>query len=293
MKQRPLGTTGLVVSAVGLGAGNLGDPLIPERDVERLLHAAVDLGITLIDAARSYGLAEERIGRALGGRRDRVVLSTKVGYGIPGFADWTGPCIAAGVDAALARFATDRIDVVHLHSCPREVLERGDVVEALLAAVAAGKVRVAAYSGENEALAWAAGCGAFGSLQASVNLCDQGALRGVLAGAAARGIGVLAKRPLANAPWRFAEEPAAGDVAEYWRRFRALALGDLGVSWPEAAVRFAAHAPGVASCLVGTARPAHLEEMVAMAARGPLPAAVLAAIEAAFTRHGGGWPGVI
>jgi hypothetical protein len=62
------------------------------------------------------------------------VLSTKVGYGIPGLADWTGPCIATGGDAALARLATDRLDVVHLHSCPREVLERGEVVEALLAA---------------------------------------------------------------------------------------------------------------------------------------------------------------
>jgi aryl-alcohol dehydrogenase-like predicted oxidoreductase len=293
MEQRPLGKTGLVVSAVGLGAGSLGDPLLAEKDVERLLLGASDLGITLIDAARSYGLAEERIGRALRGRRDRVVLSTKVGYGIPGFADWTGPCIAAGVDAALARMATDRIDVVHLHSCPLHVLERGDVVGALVAAVAAGKVRVAAYSGENEALAWAAECGAFGSLQASVNVCDQRALHGVLAGAAARGIGVLAKRPLANAPWRFAGEPAAPDVAEYWRRFRALDLPDLGLPWPEAAVRFAAHAPGVSACLVGTARLQHLEEIVAAVARGPLPAAVAAAIGAAFVRHGSAWPGVV
>lgn len=293
MKHRPLGTTGLVVSSVGLGAGSLGDPLLSARDADRLLLGALDLGVTLIDAARSYGAAEERIGRALRGRRDRVVLSTKVGYGISGFADWTGPCIAAGVDAALERLGTDRIDIVHLHSCPCEVLERGEVVEALLAAVAAGKVRVAAYSGENEALEWAAGSGAFGSLQASVNLCDQGALRGVLAGAAARGIGVLAKRPLANAPWRFAHQPESPDVAEYWRRFRALELGDLGIAWPEAAVRFAAHAPGVAACLVGTARPEHLAEMVAMAERGPLPARVRAAIDEAYAVHGGAWPGVI
>jgi aryl-alcohol dehydrogenase-like predicted oxidoreductase len=293
MERRALGRTGLEVSVLGLGAGQIGDPALAERDAERLLLGAVDLGVTLIDAARSYGLAEARIGRILAGRRSAVILSTKVGYGIPGFADWTGPCVAAGIDAALERMATDRLDIVHFHSCPREVLERGDVVGAMLDAVHAGKVRVAAYSGENEALAWAAESGAFSSLQASVNLCDQGSLHGTLAAAAARGIGVLAKRSLANAPWRFASEPEAPDVAEYWRRFRALALPDLGLPWPEVAIRFTAFAPGVSACLVGTSRLAHLREVAAMVARGPLPAAGGAAIGEAFARRGGSWPGLV
>src|SRR3954453_2251217 len=162
MKRRPFGRTGLTVPVLGFGAGHVGDPALDEAEVGRLLHGALDLGVNLIDTARSYGLSEERIGRHLAGRRDEFVLSTKVGYGIPGYDDWTGPVIAAGVDAALGRLRTDRIDIVHFHSCPLAVLERGEVIAALQAAVAAGKVRVAAYSGEHPPLDWAIEAGAVG-----------------------------------------------------------------------------------------------------------------------------------
>src|SRR5205823_2689981 len=166
-----------------------------EGEAGRLLHGALDLGVTLFDTARSYGLSEERIGRHLAGRRHEVVLSTKIGYGIPGYDDWTGPVITAGVEAALGRLRTDRIDVVHLHSCPLAVLERGEVVAALRAAVAAGKVRVAAYSGDNAPLDWAVASGAFGSVETSVNLVDQRAIERSLPSAGERGLGVIAKRP--------------------------------------------------------------------------------------------------
>src|SRR4051812_13673646 len=127
-RSRAFGDTGLTVSALGFGGGHIGDPATPEPEVERLLNEVLDAGVTLIDTARGYGASEERIGRHLSGRRSEVVLSTKVGYGIPGYEDWTGPCVAAGVDEALRLMRTDRIDVVHLHSCPLEVLERGEVV---------------------------------------------------------------------------------------------------------------------------------------------------------------------
>src|SRR5262249_50307702 len=117
--------------------------------------------------------SEERIGRFLSGRRDGVVIATKGGYGIPGVPDWTGACITAGVDAALALLRTDRIDVFLLHSCPLATLVQGDVIEALEAAVCAGKVRVMGYSGEGETLAWAVRSGRFGAIETSVNICDQ------------------------------------------------------------------------------------------------------------------------
>src|SRR5947199_5465691 len=176
MELRPFGTTGLTVPVLGFGAGHVGDPALDETEVGRLLNGALDLGVTLIDTARSYGLSEERIGRHLAGRRDEFVLSTKVGYGIPGHDDCTGPVIAAGADAALGRLRTDRIDIVHLHSCPLAVLERCEVTAALQAAVAAGKARVGAFSGDNEPLDWAVASGAFGSIETSVNLVDQRAL---------------------------------------------------------------------------------------------------------------------
>jgi aryl-alcohol dehydrogenase-like predicted oxidoreductase len=293
MERRPFGRTGLTVPILGFGAGHVGDPALDEAEVGRLLHGALDLGVTLIDTARSYGLSEERIGRHLAGRRDEFVLSTKVGYGIPGHDDWTGPVITAGVDAALGRLRTDHVDIVHLHSCPLAVLERGEVIAALRAAVAAGKVGVAAYSGDNEPLAWAIASGAFGSVETSINLVDQRAIERALPAAVERGLGVIAKRPAANAPWRFAERPAAADVALYWERWRALGLDPGPYDWTELALRFAAYQDGVDCSIAGTSRLEHLRQNVEQVAKGPLPAETVAAIRAAFHAQGSGWDGQI
>ena len=293
MEQRPLGSTGIMVSAVGLGAGRIGGDATGDAAVDALVGAALDAGVTLLDTARSYGLSEERLGRSLAGRRDRVVLSTKVGYGVPGIADWTGPCITAGIEGALARLRTDRLDLVHLHSCPAEVLTHAGVVEALLRSVEAGKVRVAAYSGEGEPLRWAVRSGAFGAVQCSVSVVDQGALDSAVAEAGARGIGVLGKRALGNAPWLFAQRPAQDDITAAWDRFRALAVDARGLAWPELFARFAAFAPGVTAVLVGTASPEHLAAAAAAVERGPLPADHVAALRAAFAREGAAWEGRI
>jgi len=283
------GRTGLVVSPLGLGAGELGGEALDERAVEALLRTAVELGVTLIDTARSYGLSEERIGRYLAPVRDQVVLSTKVGYGVDGVADWTGECVRLGVDRALGKLATDRIDVVHLHSCPIDVLERGDVIGALHDARRAGKLRCAAYSGDNEALAWAAASGQFDSLQLSWNLCDQRAAA-VIAQAHQAGLGVIAKRPLANAPWRFADRPVGHEAELYWLRWKALGIDPGELPWDELAARFAAHAPGVSAAITGTSSIAHLRHNAVLVARGALPPAVVAAVRARFDAVGGDWP---
>lgn len=174
--RRPFGNTGLTVPTLGFGAGGVGDPALSERDAETLLNSVLDLGIGLIDTARSYGTSEERIGRHLARRRGEFVLSTKVGYSVPGFEDWTAACVSAGVDLALQNLRTDVIDVVHLHSCPRATLERSGVAEALGRAVETGKVRVAAYSGDGDPLDFAVASGSFGSVQTSVNVVDQRAI---------------------------------------------------------------------------------------------------------------------
>ena len=291
MLQRPLGATGLSVSAVGLGAGRIGGAETDDAAVDLLVGRALDAGINLIDTARSYGASEDRLGRALVGRRDRVVLSTKLGYGVEGVPDWTPACIEQGIEAALRRLGTDRLDLAHLHSCPRQVLEGSGVVEALNRAVAQGKVRVAAYSGENDALEWAVRSGAFGVVQCSVSVVDQGVLGGAVAEARTRGLGVLAKRGLGNAPWRYLERPAQGDVAEAWDRFRALRLE--AADWSDLFTRFSAFAPGVSAVLIGTADAAHLDAAAASCARGPLDEARLAALRAAWSREGAGWAGRI
>ncbi len=293
MRERPLGRTGIVVSEIGLGAGPLGGGELDDLAAIRLVHAALDLGITMVDTAPSYGRSEVRLGVALRGRRSGVILSTKLGYGVPGIADWTGPCITAGIDAALARLDTSWLDVAHLHSCPLDVLARGDVVEALVAAVAAGKVRVAAYSGDGEALGWAIDSGLFGTVQCSVNLADQRALDGTVARAVDRGIGVIAKRTLANAAWRDAERPAAPDRAEYWGRLRAMALPVRDGDTAAHALRFVLAEPRVSTALVGTTSAANLRAAVDAAAAGPLESAAVSDARAAFRRCDHGVDGVI
>ena len=293
-ERRSFGKTGLAVPALGFGAGVAGDPSLSEREAEALLHSVLDLGIGLVDTARSYGLSEERIGRYLARRRGEFVLSTKVGYGVPGYEDWTVGCVSAGVDLALANLRTDVLDVVHLHSCPQPTLERGGVVEALVRSVESGKVRVAAYSGDGDALDQAVGSGAFGSVQFSLNVVDQAALDTALPNARERGLGVIAKRALANAVWR--RGPALGEdpaISTYRERWNALAFdfGDLPAE--EVALRFAANLPGVHAVLVGSGSPEHLKENVAAVSRGPLPDELQRAIRERFRERGRDWPGVV
>ncbi len=306
MQTRPYGHTALTVSALGLGAGQIGDASQSEAQVAQLLNSALDSGITLIDTARGYGLSEARIGRHLAHRRSEFVLSTKVGYGIEGVADWTAACIAAGVDAALRLLNTDHIDIVHLHSCELHTLQTegvaSEVVEALVRAREQGKIGTAAYSGENEALTWAIdndeSSAKFGGLECSVNVFDQASLHALLPQAKAQGMGVIAKRALGNAPWRFAQQPMGDYCEPYWQRMQQLdyehAIRDTaGMPWDELALRFAAHQPEVSCAIVGSASIAHLQHNVALVEKGPLPAEVVTALRARFMAVGSNWRGEI
>jgi aryl-alcohol dehydrogenase-like predicted oxidoreductase len=291
MQHHAYGNTGWTTSALGLGAGQVGDAALSEDDASRLLNTALDAGFTLVDTARGYGLSEERIGRHISHRRSEFKLSTKVGYGIKGFADWTGPIIEVGVHQALRLLRTDFIDVVHLHSCDLATLQRGDVVQALLRMKEKGHIGVAAYSGENEALAWAINSGHFGGVECSVNLFDQNSSVRLLPHAPH--LGVIAKRPMGNAPWRFAQRPVGNYCETYWQRLHELAYDTAGLAWDELALRFAAFAPGVSSAIVGTGSAARLLHNAGLVAKGPLPSATVAALQSRFAALGAGWAGEI
>lgn len=140
LSNRKFGDTGLNVSIVGLGAGQISMTDVTETDASEVLNGALDLGITLIDTAASYGLSEERIGRHLGHRRDEFVLSTKGGPAIAGYPDWSTASVSASIEQSLLRTRSERIDIYFLHSCPVEVLRRGDLQDTLDQAVAAGKI---------------------------------------------------------------------------------------------------------------------------------------------------------
>jgi aryl-alcohol dehydrogenase-like predicted oxidoreductase len=270
MIYRDFGNTGFKVSALGFGAGQIGDYNVPEKQVEHLLNIALDSGINLIDTARGYYTSEERIGKYISHRRNEFILSTKVGYGIEGFQDWTYDIIIAGVDEALKILRTDYIDIIHLHSCSLEILKPGEVIDALNKTVESGKVRVAAYTGENEELKFAVDSNSFGSIMKSVNICDQVDIDGSIKSAKEKGMGVVAKRPLANAPWRFADRPYGNYAETYWLRWKEMNLPEID-DWQDTFIRFSAYTDGVDSAIVGSTNLEHLKQNIRSIEKGPLP----------------------
>jgi aryl-alcohol dehydrogenase-like predicted oxidoreductase len=296
MQLNAFGNTGLMVSVLGLGGAEIGEARLPEAVAARTLAAVLDVGMNFLDTARGYAESEARIGRFLGAKRKDVVISTKVGYNVPGYGNFSYQAVALGIDESLRRLQTDWLDIVHLHTCDLETLQRGEAIRALHDARQAGKLRVAAYSGENEALAWAVASGHFQSFQTSINLADQRDIDTLLPQTQAKGYGVIAKRPLANAPWRFAERPYGTYGEEYWYRWWTMVryggLDPHGLDWQELAVRFVAFVPGVHTSIIGVTDPAHVRQNAAFAAKGPLPAAQVEAIRQAFREHDEGWMGL-
>jgi aryl-alcohol dehydrogenase-like predicted oxidoreductase len=292
MLERPFGTTGMSVSAIGLGTGSIGGDDVSEEQVEELLLGALDAGVTLIDTARSYGLAEERIGRYLAHRRQEFVLSTKGGYGADLVDDWTHAAIVRGIERALATLKTDVIDIFFLHSCPESVALRDDILEALERAREAGKIKVAGYSGERDALGACVRSTHFGAAQCSVSLFDQKNLEAIIPSAEARGLGVIAKRPLANAVWQMRSWPDDEHV-EYWQRMQAMQLSVASYDWLDVAVRWAAFAPGVSSAVIGTSRIDHLQDAILAAEKGDLGPEQRSQIATAFAAKDRGWEGKV
>jgi aryl-alcohol dehydrogenase-like predicted oxidoreductase len=145
MVRRPLGSTGLEVSVLGLGTvkigrnrgvkypGGEGFALPTDREVEELLDTALSLGINLLDTAPAYGSSEERLGTLLGARRERFVIVTKVGEEFDGTRstwDFSPRAVEESVERSLRRLRTDRVEGVLLH-CPHDDLASLDALETL------------------------------------------------------------------------------------------------------------------------------------------------------------------
>jgi L-galactose dehydrogenase len=126
MEFRRLGRTDLQISVVGFGASPLGDVfrLIDTEEGRRAVHLAIEEGINFFDVSPYYGvtLAEERLGQALSGRRDKVILATKCGrYGFRDF-DFSAQRVQSSVEESLGRLRTDYVDLLQAHD-----VEFGDV----------------------------------------------------------------------------------------------------------------------------------------------------------------------
>lgn len=293
LEKRAFGKTGINVFPLGFGAGHIGLDGQDEKQVECLLNELLEMGINLIDTARGYGHSEERIGKFLSHRRQDYVLSTKVGYDVPGYQDWTKEIITAGINRALTVLKTDYLDIVHLHSCDLEILQRGEVIESLLEAKKQGKIRAAAYSGENEALQYAVDLDVFDSIECSVNLVDLNSLDQQVKLAKEKQMGVIAKRPIANAPWRYEERPTGLYVEPYWDRLQLMQLPTEEFSMQELALRFIGFEPLVDNFIIGSSNIAHMKENLLILEKGPLPKEVVDRIKEEFKKHGANWTGQV
>lgn len=244
MQARSLGSTGIMVSPLGLGTVALGraeglkypKPVrIPTDDeVRALLRRAHDLGVNLIDTAPAYGAAEERLGSLLPGRREDWVIVTKAGEEYYQRYDFSPEWISRSVERSLTRLRTDYLDAVLLHS--DGVVETGAAADAAYDALALlrrrGLIRTIGASTKTEAGA-----------DRAIDRCDvvmltyneqETGMADAIGRAYARGVGVLVKKPL------------AGGHADDSERSLGLVVG----------------LPGVSAAVVGTTNPDHLRDNV-------------------------------
>ena len=276
MEMRRLGRTGITVSALGFGASEFGQKRIALKMAASILGSALDAGLNVIDTAACYGNSEELIGHAVGHRRNDFYILTKCGHssGLR-FDDWTPPLVEASIDRSLKRLRTDHLDIVQLHSCDEQQLRHGELIAALQHARDKGKLRYIGYSGDGKAAQYAARCGAFDTIQISLSIADQEAIETVLPLARERDIGVIAKRPIANAAWLLGSWWSLGLYTRPYRtRLRKLNYDFLSRDPKEAvapALRFTLSVPGVHTAIVGTTKPSRWQQNAALMAGGALP----------------------
>ena len=187
---------------------------------------------------------------------------------------------------------TDYIDIVHLHSCEMDILESGEVIEAIEKIKQQGKVRCIAYSGENDELSFAINSNRFDSIQTSLNICDQRDIEFLIPEAKKKGMGIIAKRALANVPWLYDQFPKGLYVEEYWKRWKKMNL-DFDLPWQELALRFAVYSANADTCITGTTKEKHLEKNIAIVEKGPLPDDIVTQIKKAFQKNDKNWIGQI
>jgi aryl-alcohol dehydrogenase-like predicted oxidoreductase len=288
MQYRALGRTGIKVSPYALGAlmfaTSIGNP--DPDDSARVIHKALDAGINLIDTADAYGDSEEVVGKALKGRRDDVVLATKVSRPMgkdPNQQGTSRRWIVTAVENSLRRLQTDHIDLYQIHR-PDPDTDTEETLSALSDLVHSGKVRAIGTSGlpasdivEAQWVAERRGLTRFRTEQPPYSLLNRGIEREVLPVAQRYGMGTLVWGPLGQGlltgrvrQGRRNDLRRAGFFKhlnderrlEVVEQFISLAE-EAGLPLTHLAVAFAIAHPGVTSALVGLRTMSHLDDLLA------------------------------
>jgi|TARA_B100000315_G_scaffold237873_1_gene255088 aryl-alcohol dehydrogenase-like predicted oxidoreductase len=210
MKYRQFGNTGIEVSAVGFGAWGIGGTPMDakaygptdDKISQQALKKAFDMGVTFYDTSPLYGYghSEELIGATFKSVRERIVISSKVGFvNFKGKQDFSPEYIQKSLESSLRRLQTDYIDVFQLHDPPIELLRQDSrIVECLKSLKSAGKIRVIGISTKSpEESLIAIDEFNFESAQVNFNLVDQRALDiGLFRKCEENGVGVIGRTPL-------------------------------------------------------------------------------------------------
>jgi len=272
MRYRKLGMTELNLSLLGFGASPLGDVFSPTdpAEGERAVHHALDQGVNFFDVSPYYGatLAEARLGSALAGRRNSVILATKCGrYGVDLF-DFSAKGIAGGLEDSLRRLRTDYVDLLQVHD-----IEFGDTEQIIHETLPAlkhlqkqGKTRYIGITGYS--LKTLLHVAAAVPVDAMLSYCRYNLLvtdmdEALVPFARQHEIGLINASPLHmgmltenGAPEWHPAEPAVHAAS---RRAEAVCRAH-GVSLPEVALRFCLAHPYVSSTLVGMATRQQVDE---------------------------------
>src|SRR5439155_20326944 len=258
---------------------------VTEAQAETILHAVLDAGINYIDTSIDYGLSEERIGRYIASRRSEYYLASKCGCVVGATPAprgqrnphvFTRDNIVAGVEQSLARMKTDHLDVVQFHASPsKQTLEEHDALEALLSLKRAGKVRFIGMSATLPHLADHIAMGVFDVFQIPYSAVER-EHEAIITSAAEAGAGIVIRGGAAKgAP------SGAGGAGTQWERWQKARLDDLleGMTPMEFILRFTFTHPDMATNIVGTINPAHLQDNIVALLQGPLPPVLYADVK--------------
>ena len=271
LKTATLGRTGLEVTRLSYGGAAIKD--VFEGVAERILNLALDAGMNLVDTAVDYGRSEEFIGKSVSHRRSEFYLASKCGCPVPKEPErgheYTRQNIVAGVEQSLARMGTDYLDLVQLHSSlTEETLLQYGVIETLNDLRSQGKVRFIGSSSTLPNIVEHLAMGVFDEFQIPYSALKREHEEIITRGAAA-GAGTMIRGGVSQG--------APGDgkgIDATWAAFTGAKLDELreeGEIRSAFVLRFTLAHPDIHTVIVGTTSPAHLQENVETALRGPLP----------------------
>ena len=285
-----LGRTGLKITRLGFGAMELRDAPrgrpVSDDQAKAILNAVLDSGISFIDTSNDYGRSEEFIGKLISGRRSQYYLATKCGC-IPGGGPhiWTKENMFRGLNESLSRLKVDYVDLMQLHGPTVEDAKRGDVVSVLQEMKRQGKVRWIGCSTTLPELPTYLQWGVFDEFQIPYSALQREHEEWITKSAKA-GIGTVIRGGVAKGEpgvsgmgITYQRGGVAVKATDVWKPFTDAKLDELreeGEGRTSFMLRFTLSHPSVNTIIVGTLNPAHLEENVRAAQRGPLAAKIYA-----------------